>query len=243
MNLRAAVLLGISAAAIVGLFLRGPIPQDLAYHAFADARPFAGIPNFADVLSNLPFLIVGLFGLTRRPAPPRMKTGFLVLCSGIALVSLGSACYHLNPTSATLLWDRLPMTVAFMALFSLVLEDRVTEVKTLVPLAAIGLASAFYWHYTDDLRPYILVQFLPIVLMPLILFLYPKKNLDGRALLGAVALYAAAKVFEAYDRRVFETLGALSGHSVKHLLAGAATICIISAVPAKNAPFNPSDVR
>lgn len=233
MNLRAAALLGVSAVAVVALFLRAPIPQDPAYHAFADARPFAGIPNFADVLSNLPFLIVGLYGLTRRPVQPRMKTGYLALCAGIALVSLGSAYYHLNPTSATLLWDRLPMTVAFMALFSLLLEDRVTDAKTLLPLLAAGLASAFYWHYTDDLRPYILVQFLPIVLMPLILLLYPKKNLDGKALMCAVVLYAAAKAFESCDREVFAALGALSGHSIKHLLAGAATICIILAVPAK----------
>lgn len=243
MNLRAAALLVISAVAVVALFLHAPVPQDPAYHAFADARAFAGIPNFADVLSNLPFLICGLYGLARRPAVPRMRTGYLILCAGVALVSLGSAYYHLNPTSATLLWDRLPMTVAFMALFSLVLEDRVTDAKTLIPLLAAGIASAVFWHFTDDLRPYILVQFLPIVLMPLIVLFYPKKILDGRALMGAVALYCAAKVFETHDRRVFEVLGALSGHSLKHLLAGAATICIILAVPAKNALFDPPDVR
>lgn len=229
----AAVLLSAAAAAVAALFLHAPIPQDPAYHAFADTRSFAGIANFADVLSNLPFLIVGLYGLTRKPARARMKAGYLVLCAGVALVSLGSAWYHLSPTSATLLWDRLPMTVAFMALFSLLLEDRVTDAKTLFPLLAAGLASALYWHYTDDLRPYILVQFLPLVLLPLILLFYPKRHLDGKALMFAVAFYAAAKVFEFYDRWVFEALGALSGHSVKHLLAGAATICIILAVPAK----------
>lgn len=231
----AVVLLSIAAVAVVALFLHAPIPQDPAYHAFADTRSFAGIANFADVLSNLPFLIVGLYGLARRPARPRMKAGYRVLCAGIALVSLGSAYYHLDPTSATLLWDRLPMTIAFMALFSLLLEDRVTDAKTLFPLLAAGLASALYWHFTDDLRPYILVQFLPIILMPLILLFYPKKNLDGKALMCAVVLYAAAKVFEFYDRQVFAALGALSGHSVKHLLAGAATICIITAVPMKEA--------
>lgn len=228
----AAVLLVISAAAVVALLLSAPIPQDPAYHAFADVRAFAGIPNFADVLSNLPFLVVGLYGLTRKPARERMKTGYLLLCAGIALVSLGSAYYHLNPASETLLWDRLPMTVAFMALFSLVLEDRVTDAKTLIPLVAAGLASAFYWHYTDDLRPYILVQFLPIVLMPLILLFYPKKNLNGKALMLGVALYAAAKALELYDRPVLEVLGALSGHSLKHLAAGGASLCVIRAVPA-----------
>ncbi|MDP3541086.1 MAG: ceramidase domain-containing protein [Elusimicrobiota bacterium] len=228
----AAVLLSVAAAAVAALFLQAPIPQDPAYHVFADARALAGIPNFADVLSNLPFLIVGLYGLTRRPAAPRLKTGYLVLCAGVALVSLGSAYYHLNPTSTTLLWDRLPMTVAFMALFSLLLEDRVTDAKTLVPLVAIGLASAFYWHYTDDLRPYILVQFLPIVLMPLILLFYPKINLDGKALMSGVALYCAAKALEYCDRPVLEALGALSGHSLKHITAAAASLCVIRAVPA-----------
>ena len=51
---------------VVALLRHGPIPQDPAYHAFADTRRIAGIPNFWNVVSNLPFLLAGLYGLARR---------------------------------------------------------------------------------------------------------------------------------------------------------------------------------
>jgi hypothetical protein len=238
---RAGLLLFIAACSVLATALHGRIPQDPAYHLFADTRPFAGIVNFGDVFSNLPFLMVGLYGLSRsrRLAEPKCKSAYLTLSWGILLVSLGSAYYHYSPSTPTLLWDRLPMTVAFMALFSLLLEERVTESRrTLLPLLAAGIASAAYWYWTEsrgagDLRPYILVQFLPILLIPLILALYPPKYLANNLLVAALTLYVAAKIFESYDRQVLASISLLSGHTIKHLLAGAATLCIIRAVPVK----------
>jgi hypothetical protein len=231
----ALLLVLVSAAAVLAVMFHAPIPQDPAYHLFADSRPFAGLPNFWDVASNLPFLIVGLFGLsrTRRLAEPGCAGAYAALCAGVLLVSLGSAYYHLSPSNPTLLWDRLPMTVAFMALFSMLLEERAGAAGTLVPLVAVGVASAVYWAETDDLRPYLLVQFLPLLLMPLILALYPRKYLRTRSLSAALVLYVAAKVFETIDRPVFAALAVVSGHTIKHLLAGGATLCIILAVPVK----------
>jgi hypothetical protein len=238
---RATLLFLIAAAALLATALHGRIPQDPAYHLFADTRSLAGIANFWDVLSNLPFLMVGLYGFSRsrRLAELRCKSAYITLCWGVLLVSLGSAYYHLSPSTPTLLWDRLPMTVAFMALFSMLLEERVTESRrTLLPLLAAGLASAVYWYWTEsrgagDLRPYILVQFLPIVLIPLILALYPSKYLSNSLLAAALVLYCAAKFFEHYDRQVLASIAVFSGHTIKHLLAGAATLCIILSVPAK----------
>lgn len=238
---RASLLLFITAFALLATMLHGRIPQDPAYHLFADTRPFAGLPNFGDIFSNLPFLLVGLYGLSRRRrlTEPGCAGAYTALCAGVLLVSLGSAYYHYSPSTPTLLWDRLPMTVAFMALFSLLLEERVTESRrTLLPLLAAGIASAAYWYWTEsrgagDLRPYILVQFLPMLLIPLILALYPRKYLSNNLLVAALVLYVAAKIFESVDRRVLASIGVLSGHTIKHLLAGAATLCIIRAVPAK----------
>ena len=86
-------------------------------------------------MSNLPFLIAGLWGLSRypRPAAPESRGGYLVLCIGTILVGFGSAYYHLAPSNGTLLWDRLPMTVAFMALLSLLLRERVTSAHSTLP--------------------------------------------------------------------------------------------------------------
>jgi len=238
---RATILLLLTACALLATLSQGRIPQDPAYHLFADTRALAGVANFADVLSNLPFLIVGLYGLSRRRrlAQPRCVSAYTALCVGVLLVSLGSAYYHYSPSTPTLLWDRLPMTVAFMALFSMLLEERVTESRrTLPPLLAAGIASAAYWYWTEsrgagDLRPYLLVQFLPILLMPVILALYPRKYLTNNLLVEALVLYVAAKLFESCDRQVLASISVLSGHTIKHLLAAAATLCIIRAVPAK----------
>lgn len=230
---RLAVLAVLAAVAVVAAFLHAPIPQDQAYHAFADGRALFGLPNVWDVMSNLVFLVVGAYGLRRSPAANR--PAYLTLCVGVLLVSLGSAYYHQAPSDGTLLWDRLPMTVAFMGLFALLLEERVTTFKTLPVLVALGIASALYWRETGDLRPYILVQFLPLVLMPVILFLFPRKYLNGRMLMMAVIFYLVAKVLETYDRQVFSSF-VLSGHTLKHLSAGVASFFVIQAVPAKEDP-------
>lgn len=229
-RVRLGVLVVLAAAAVVAAFAHAPIAQDQAYHVFADARAWLGIPNFGDVMSNLVFLVVGAYGLRRSPAANR--PAYLTLCVGVLLVSLGSAYYHQAPSDGTLLWDRLPMTVAFMGLFALLLEERVTTFKTLPVLVALGIASALYWRETGDLRPYILVQFLPLVLMPVILFLFPRKYLNGRMLMMAVIFYLVAKVLETYDRQVFSSF-VLSGHTLKHLSAGVASFFVIQAVPAQ----------
>ena len=40
-----------------------PIRQDQDYHRFADGRALLGMENAADVLSNIPFIVVGAMGL------------------------------------------------------------------------------------------------------------------------------------------------------------------------------------
>jgi hypothetical protein len=96
-----------------------PIPQDPAYHQFADAKPIWGIPNFLNVVTSLAFVVVGLLGTfsvrTRRltVAPWSWRTLF----GAVTLVGLGSAYYHWAPGNWTLVWDRLPMAVGFTALF------------------------------------------------------------------------------------------------------------------------------
>jgi len=79
------------------------------------------MPNFWNVFFNLPFLFVALWGLrTRGDVANRL---FLL---GVAAVTVGSAYYHAWPSDATLSWDRLPLTVAFMALFATLIGDRMS---------------------------------------------------------------------------------------------------------------------
>jgi len=229
----------VAAGAVAAMFWIAPIPQDPAYHDFADRRFLCGTANFWNVVSNLSFVLIGAFGLARlRSLPagaPRLP--YLVFCAGIVFVGLGSAYYHYAPSTPALVWDRLPMTVAFMALFAMVLGDRVSErlgAQLLWPLIAGGVASIGYWYWTElqgrgDLRVYGLVQFLPMVLIPLML-LTGKGRLSSPWLWGTLGTYALSKVAEYYDRGIYAAGSLLSGHSIKHLLASLAVLWVVVAV-------------
>ena len=67
-----------------------PIPQDPAYHDFADQRTFLGVPNVLDVISNLPFLLVGVLGLWYciRADLGAGRLAWIVLFTGVSLVSV-----------------------------------------------------------------------------------------------------------------------------------------------------------
>jgi hypothetical protein len=242
-EMRVWILILLSLAAVFGLLLVGPIPQDPAYHLFADSRRFGWVSNFWNVASNLPFLAAGIIGLLRYPvlAHQESRAGYLILCLGALCVGFGSAYYHLAPTNGTLLWDRLPMTLGFMALLSLLLNERVARRHHslwLWSLVAVGLGAALYWSWTEslgkgDLRPYALVQFLPFVLMPVILSLFRRRYLRSSLLLAAFGCYLTAKVLEYFDGQVFSALGFVSGHALKHLAAAVAVLCILYAVPTR----------
>jgi len=65
------ILAAFTLSTIAIVFLLPRIPQDPAYHQFADQRTFFGIPNCLNVISNAPFLLVGaqaLAFLFRRPS-------------------------------------------------------------------------------------------------------------------------------------------------------------------------------
>lgn len=202
-----------------------PFGQDQAYHDFADRRAFFGIPNFGDVVSNIAFLIAGFAGLavcfTRELG--RERAAWIVAFAGIMLVSVGSAYYHLGPNDATLFWDRATMTVGFMGLFVAVLGEYVHERLShlLWPAVAVGLASVFYWRIFEDLRFYYWVQLAPLLSLLFIIPLFrPKYSNRGLLLIGLV-FYGIAKVTEVADKPVFEiTQNSVSGHTLKHLLAG-----------------------
>ncbi|MFQ6006881.1 MAG: ceramidase domain-containing protein, partial [Woeseia sp.] len=182
MRRRTTFLLAVSGALLAAVFFVDPIPQDPSYHAFADSRSMLGIPNFWNVASNIPFLLVGGAGLytlaSRSPAGmlPDLSPAYAVFFAGIVLTGVGSAYYHYGPADDTLAWDRLSMTIGFMGLFTVIVGEHVSRTaakRLLIPLLIVGAASVVYWSVTEargsgDLRPYAIVQFLPMLLIPLI---------------------------------------------------------------------------
>lgn len=232
------LLLAIGVAMVAAMFAVPRIPQDPGYHNFADTRAWLGVPNVLDVASNLPFLVVGLLGLrfmARERATgdggafltPGERQPYWVLFFGVALTGIGSAYYHWAPSNATLFWDRLPMTIAFMALLSAVIAERVNLALgryLLAPLVILGVLSTLYWHVGEqqgvgDLRPYALVQFGSLVAIPLMVLLFPPRYSRTTDLFVAVGWYALAKTFEHFDHEIFGIVG-ISGHTLKHLASG-----------------------
>ena len=130
---RVLILMGLLVAGLVGLLALDPIPQSQGYHRFADTRSLVGIPNFNDVASNAAFAVVGILGAavvvgsTRRAIfdEPSDVWPYFVFFVSVALVSVGSAYYHWQPSNGRLLWDRLPMSIAFMAFCSAIIADRI----------------------------------------------------------------------------------------------------------------------
>ena len=209
-------------------FAVDPIPQDLSYHRFADTRAAFSIPNFLNVASNAAFLLVGIAGMALCARMPGggAKLSWTLFFLGGAIVSAGSAYYHWAPNSASLVWDRLPMTVGFMGLFVALLSEYISarlERVLLAPALLTGAFSVAWWHYTDDLRLYAWVQFMPLVVVALLVAMFRGRYTHRRYLVYGLASYLLAKGAEALDGPIYEfTRHAMSGHSVKHLLAALA---------------------
>lgn len=235
MRRRSLALLAVIAATVVGVGLLAPIPQPPDYHGFADGRTLLGVANALNVLSNLPFVLVGLAGLEACRRRFDERGLYAAFFAGITLTGLGSAWYHLAPDHERLVWDRLPMTLGFMALLAATVAERIDLAwgrRLLVPLLAVGLASVLYWIRGErvgagDLRPYILVQFLSLVVIAGLLALYPRKYTHTFLLWAGLAAYALAKLCESLDHEIYAATAQLvSGHTLKHLAAAAGLACL-----------------
>ena len=221
------------------------ISQPQSYHQFADQRSFLGIPNFGDVISNLAFALIGLWGLiflfqshisttVRNFLDKREIWPYLFVFAGLLLTAFGSSYYHLAPDNARLVWDRLPMTVTFMAMVAAVISERINlqlGLRLLPILLLLGLASVLQWYWSEargmgDLRFYAAVQVYSALVILLALLL--PKRYSRSADFGLIfAFYAIAKIFELFDVPIFAAIHVVSGHTLKHLAAAAAGFCIL----------------
>jgi hypothetical protein len=241
LRLRIAVFLFVSTVAIGGFWwYAGPIPQRQSYYDFADQRTMLGIPHAHNVLSNASFIVVGVLGIvflcsarSRRAGvflEPFERRPYWVYFIGLVLTGIGSSYFHAYPMNATLTWDRAALAITFMALFTSILAERVHIASArwaLVPLVLFGIGSVFYWDYTErisagDLRFYFIVQYFPLFIIPGLLLFYPPRYTHGGDLLASLLCYGLAKALEGLDKEVYTGAGFVSGHALKHLMAGLA---------------------
>lgn len=242
---RKTVGLWLLAAAVAGLTwaLLPPIPQPPQYHDFADRSVCFGIAGCADTLSNALFALAGLAGLLflsgasgrRAFIDAREALPYRLFFLAAILVALGSGYYHLAPDNDRLFWDRAAISLALMSLFAALLCERVSlaaGLRLLPLLYAAGLGSVFYWDWSEaqgagDLRAYGLMQFYPMLLIPLLLRLYPPRYSGDRDILAVIGLYLLALLCDLTDRRIAELTGLFSGHTAKHAVAALAMYWVV----------------
>jgi hypothetical protein len=231
------ILFGISVFAFVlMLVFVKPIMQDLDYHNFADKQYLFAVNNFLNVVSNIGFIIIGMYGfyIIRKF---KVNLHFnAALFGGIILTGIGSAYYHYNPNNTTLVWDRLPMTIVFTSFFAQLYTwyfSYKTGIAIWIGSLIIGIFSVFYWQYTEtihegDLRIYAVVQFLPMLLILIILALHGKQHKFLYRPLSLVLIsYVIAKLLEHYDFEILHFTGLIGGHPLKHIAAAVATFYIV----------------
>lgn len=219
----------------------GAIKQPANYHDFADHSRWGSVPHAADVLSNFGFAIVGIWGwwhLSPQREHPALRAGWFgyrLLLVGLMLTAAGSTYYHLAPDDYRLVWDRLPIAIACAGLLAAVRAETVArhDARTeAAVLALLAVCSVAWWCFSGepgqgDLRPYLLLQLLPILLVPLWQALHGSDRRDRLVFGVALAIYVLAKLAELNDHQLLQVSGVLSGHTLKHLLATLAAALIV----------------
>jgi len=227
---------------VAAMWMHGPIPQLARYHEFADQRLLFGVPHAADVLSNVGFACIGAYGLVRlwpmrrHPSLAGGWAGYALFLVALVLTGAGSAYYHWSPDDGRLVWDRLPIALACAGLLGGACGDNKPSfdaVAVTALLAAAAIASVAWWYLTassgeGDLRPYLLLQALPLLLIPLWQASAGAPRADRVAFAMAILLYVAAKAAELSDHEVLAAVTWISGHTLKHVLATASAAVITS---------------
>lgn len=215
-----------------------PIPQPQYYHRFADPYACFGLPHCLDIGSNVLILLAGVAGLRfmgraaacRAFIEPAERRPYTLFFLAAVLVALGSGYYHLAPDNGRLAWDRAALVLALMAWLAAHLCERVhlsAGLRLLPLLLAVGLGTVVYWiwseaHGRGDLRPYGLMQLLPMLLVPLLLWLYPTRYSGDKDVLAITGLYLLALLCDLLDQPIAALTGLVSGHTLKHVIAALA---------------------
>ena len=225
------MLAAMSLAVGVGLLAWGPIPVDAASHRYADDRAWLGIPNALNVVVNLPLFWLGVWGwcATRSngwPRPLRVPwQGFHLLAMTVALTS---ALYHAAPSDTLFVVSHVGQASAFAMLTLGMLAELVdarfgssaacVSAAAAVALAGAGIVYAGRLDGAIDMRPLVLVELVPVLLIPAGALSLRGQHTTASNWLVVLMLYASAKLFDLGDAAILRlTAGLISGHSLMHL--------------------------
>lgn len=221
------------------LAVAGPhITQYEHYHAFADQRTMLGIPCALDVLSNVPFALMGLIGLVvlRRSVLGYEASVFKNMSSlffyGLIITSVCSSAYHLHAENHSLWLDRMGMSVAFAGILGMAVCNRVSERAAQVTAYTVLIAAPmclWNWQATGNLLPWSVLQGGGMLIVLTLACLAPVDGQKRMPLVAVIVWYVVAKLLELGDAQVYAWSGELvSGHSLKHVAAAMAAWPVIA---------------
>lgn len=231
-----ALLLALSAGLAAGLLAWGPVRLTVDVHHYADTRSWAGLPHALNVLACLPLFAAACFGVmtTWRSAwGNEVRHPWMAFHGFAALSALGSAVYHGSPSDEAYLLAHGATSGAFVMLTCGALAERVHRsfgswrgltAAALLLLASLSLvATGHLSGQGADVRPLLLLQVLPVLLIPAGAISLPGVYTRLRDWLVILATYALAKLLDLGDTLLLDLTGGLSGHTAMHLaLAGVA---------------------
>lgn len=220
---------------------------------FADTRAWGAIPNALDVLTNLPFALIGAMGLhalsrlerVHEASWPRAAKSLplntldcaWLFFAGLIATAAASTFFHLQPDVLRLAADRAGMAIACAGIVGVAVCERVSP-RAGWPAAwfalAAGLLSVAIYHESGNVTPWAVVQFGSMAL--LLGLAMSRGRPHGPPTLGlnlgaVVAIYAIAKLFELADAQLFDATGGwVAGHAVKHVIAAASALPVWLAV-------------
>nr|AFO66499.1 putative membrane protein [Brassica napus] len=156
--------------------------------------------------------------------------GWTLFYASVSSLAFGSAYYHLKPDDNRIVWDTLPILIAYSSLFSSFLVERAGErvgLSCLVLLLFISVFSVAYARVFNDLRLCLTFQLIPCLVIPVMTVLLPPKYTHSRFWLLATAAHAVSKIEGLADSKIYNFNGyTISGHSLGHLCSALAMVLL-----------------
>ena len=220
-------------ACMLGLGAWSMSPLEAPLTPFADEFSFLGISNGKNVLSGLSFLIVGFYGLTRRP---RFDLGRDVLVSMalscVGFVAMGGLVtwYHYDPSLVSRLSAHLAMSMVVMnGAFALISAQLPLRGRWWLLVAsqfiAFGTASYEFWY--EDKR-YLLMSQLFLVLLVMFSLVRVWRHEYSRLLAYALVTLGVSALCGYLDRPILKMSAySVSGHTLQQLLWSLAGLLIL----------------
>ncbi len=214
----------------LGLLAWGPLPTGAHVHEYADGRSWMHIPNTANVLVNLLVFWLAVWGwcATRISAWPRaLRRPLQGFHLWVMAAAFAAAIYHAAPSDAQLVASRACQACAFVLLALGLLAERVDArfgsgsvcVCATIAVLLTGAATAYVGQHQGhaDLRALLLIESIPLLLIPIAVLRLPGTQTRGSDWWIALVLYAISKLLALADAPIFHASGWISGHTLMHL--------------------------